>query len=405
MQMIAQDGSQMTGSNIVTPELRIQAQPCYGAQLALSVQNFARDGSGMASTASSVYVTVDRKWDPVSQGVLTLGANTVTPEIIAGTTSVDNLNCIPERGGVAAHLRLKFLDGSTADEADVQSPGPWSFSINAVCRGASYLLEGELVGNPPTAPVRLDVPPVEVPLKVTDEPHLVVRCGQAASGTLEKILPQGPCSDLALTWERIDGPELTESAFSGQRIEVTTRETDFGALIGQTLLMRITADTGRVTQIDQPVPIIAEPFVAVDRRVENAVGTATDLVGVSVELRNTTECGVSQVDHEEFLDGADYVPGSARFNGTPVEGHMEGDSLVVRGLTLEANAMGRLTYVVRPSLFRALRFEGRSSVRGLSVSQPPAPPLTGCGCSGGNSGVAALGLAGLVTLLRRRRGR
>jgi uncharacterized protein (TIGR03382 family) len=123
-----------------------------------------------------------------------------------------------------------------------------------------------------------------------------------------------------------------------------------------------------------------------------------------VELRNTTECGVRGVDLVERLAGGDYVPGSARFNDTPVEVEVEGDSLKVRGLELEGNALGRLSYVVRPRLLEEMRFEGQSFLRGIPISQPqPEPPSAGCGCAGGGSGFAALGLAGLATVLRRRR--
>jgi MYXO-CTERM domain-containing protein len=101
----------------------------------------------------------------------------------------------------------------------------------------------------------------------------------------------------------------------------------------------------------------------------------------------------------------DYVPGSARFNGVPVEVEQVGDALTVRGLVLEGSTLGRLTYVVRPRLLGWSRFEGQSSLRGVPISRPEEEPPSGCGCAGGGSGAAALGLVGLATVLRRGRRR
>jgi MYXO-CTERM domain-containing protein len=168
--------------------------------------------------------------------------------------------------------------------------------------------------------------------------------------------------------------------------------------------LRVTANTGVVSQVDQTVLITTEPFVEVRRHTEKATGTDADLIGVSVELSNTTACGVSQVEHVERLEGVDYVPGSARFNGTPVEPELMGEVLRVRGLVLEGNTTGLLTYVVRPRLLEGPRFQGQSSLRDIPISQPlEEPPPAGCGCAGGGSGGAALGLAGLLAVLLRRR--
>jgi uncharacterized protein (TIGR03382 family) len=160
----------------------------------------------------------------------------------------------------------------------------------------------------------------------------------------------------------------------------------------------------------QKISIVAEPFVTMNRSVENAVGADTDLIGVSVELHNRTECDVRSVDHTEHLEGADYVPDSARFNDIPIEKErieVAGESLTFHDLPLvaAANGTGRLTYVVRPRLLGKTRIEGETKVRGVSVSEPVQVPVSGCGCEGGGSGFAALGLAGLAAVLRRRRAR
>lgn len=413
----AQDGTLVTGSSVVTPQLRIETDACAGGDVTILVRHYTRDGSGLAGPDSTVQVSVDPQWVPVSNGVLTLDADSISPERIAGTTSVEGLNCIEQRGGIKARMNLKLPDGTLVQQTEFRVPGPWEFPIAPVCGGQHFILETRLVEGPGfTADSRnvsqlalmqtdIIVPPVELSLRPSEAAHLVVQCGQAATGTLQQQLPAGPCANLPLSWEYVSGPELTQSSFSGERIELTTRDTDFGALLGQSVVMRVSVDTGKVSQTEQTVPIIAEPFVTVDRHVENAVGTDTDLTGVSVDLHNTTECGVSQVDHVERLEGVDYVAGSARFNGSSVEAEMDAETLTVRGLTLEGGATGRLTYVVRPRLLGSSRFDGQSFVRGVSISQPPPASPSGYGCDGSGSGVAALGLAGLSVVLRRRRAR
>ncbi len=420
------NGPLITGLSAFAPALQVETDECAAGQVTLSVKHYTHDGSNIAGPASTVHVNVDPQWVPISNGVLKLNAADVSPARIAGTASVEGLNCIEQRGGVKARIRLWRMDGELDQQKEILVPGPWEFSIAPVCGGQRYRLDAELVEGPgfqakalqasaryssgkisQSALLQADVsvPPIEVTLRPSETARLVAQCGQAASGTLEQRLPVGPCSDLPLTWEYVSGPELTQPSYSGQRIDITTKETDFGSLLGQSVVLRVTADTGKVSQIEQTVPITAEPFVTVERHVENVVGTDTDLIGVSVDLHNTTECGVDHMDHTERLVGADYVPGSARFNGVPVEAEMAGELLTARDLTLAGNATGRLTYVVRPRLLGSSRFEGQSFVRGVPVSQLPPEPSAGCGCNGGGSGFAALGLAGLAAVLRRRRAR
>jgi MYXO-CTERM domain-containing protein len=250
----------------------------------------------------------------------------------------------------------------------------------------------------------VDVPSSAPPLEPLTEPRITARCGGPATGILQQRLPEGPCGELPLTWEQIGGPPLSKTTFTGPRIDVATQETDFGALIGQSVELRVSASTvGQ--QRENSVLITAEPFVEVSRLTERATGTEAELLGVSLQLHNTTECGVREVIHVERLEGVDYVPGSARFNGAQVEAELMDSDLTVRGLVLEGNARGQLTYLVRPRLLEPQRFEGQSSLRGVAISQPRAEPGSGCGCSGGGSGAAAMGLAGLLMVLSRRRRR
>ncbi|WP_224242863.1 MYXO-CTERM sorting domain-containing protein [Hyalangium gracile] len=413
VQLKTQQGTVVTGTRAVTPELRVETQACAAAQLKLAVRHFTRDGSGIPGESSVVDVNVDPAWTPLENATLQVSTDLVTPEFVSGVTTVGNVNCIEERGGVMVRITLTHEDG-TVIQGNFPPQAPWQLPIVPVCGGQRYSLAAELISGSPlqSAPVavvqgEVIVPPVDVRLAPLEAPRVVATCGQAASGTLVQRLPPAPCQDVALSWTQVDGPELLQRSFTGPSIDITTKDAEFGELIGQEVVMRVTASTGQLqTSVDHGVAITAEPFVSVERSIENAVGTDTDLIGVSVELLNLTACGVREVDHMEHLQGADYIPGSARFNDAPVEASVEGEWLTAKRLVLEGNAAGRLTYLVRPRLLGSAKFEGQSFVRGVPVSQPLQVPVSeGCGCQGGGSGFAALALAGLSAVLRRRRAR
>ncbi|KFE69342.1 hypothetical protein DB31_6317 [Hyalangium minutum] len=419
VRLVTQDGTRITGSRVVTPELGIEADECIDAEFSIDVQHFTAGAPGPASAVSRVLVKVQSHLNPVSEGTVTLTPTLTTAESVAGIAGVTGIQCLDQRTErLQARLTLK-QGGMVIREATVPVPGPWQFTLGEACFGATYQLEGELLagknsgsgvlpGGPQSVVVREDisVPPVErVTLEPMEAPHLTAQCGQPATGTLEQR-PLAPCAELPVSWEQVGGPALTEASFTGQRIDVATQEADFGALIGQQVVMRMRARTMQETSLDQEIPITVEPFVELQRRTERGTGTDTGLVGVSVELRNTTACGVSEVEHWERLEGMDYQPGSARFNGTPVEAELDGDVLKMKGLVLEGGSLGQLTYVVRPRLLESARFEGQSFLRKVSLSRPlEEPPVEGCGCSGGGSGLAAFGLASLAAALRSRRGR
>jgi uncharacterized protein (TIGR03382 family) len=422
----AEGGELITGSSAVTPVLSIETDECTQTEFNLTVQHYTQGSSGDGGPESNVRVTVEPNWNPPSEAMLKLTTAFASPESAAGTSSVDGLRCLEQRGDLGLEARI-FLtrDGAIVREGIFPVPGPWQFTLGDACLGATYELKGELLvdggvggGALPGRAQGLRGPlsvvvaePITVPavdratLLPMEAPSLTARCGQPAMGVLEQRAQQ-PCAELPISWEQADGGgvALTQPSYMGQRIEVVTQETDFGELIGRSVVMRMSVQAGQETELFQEIPILTEPFVELHRHTEKATGADVDLVGVSVELRNTTECGVRQVDHLERLEGADYVPGSARFNGSPVEAEVEGDTLTVRGLVLEGSATGRLTYVVRPRLLESSRFEGQAFVRGVPVSRPLEDPSSGCGCSGAGSGLAALGLAGLAVVLRRRRG-
>ncbi|HLL04443.1 MAG TPA: hypothetical protein VK539_27920 [Myxococcaceae bacterium] len=416
------DGGVVTGTSAVTPRLTVDTEECADAELTFQVRHYTRDGSGIAGPASTVRVSVDPRWAPVSTGSLELAVdpNRLTARTVAGAARVSNLNCLDQRGGtLRARIQLQRPDGTVVRQGEFPAPGDWAFQLDPTCEPpTTYNLVGELldvsgagVGAEGSlsaqafAPISVEVPSGAPPLEPLYEPRIIARCGEPASGTLQQRLPQGPCEGLSLIWEQTGGPALTQTTFTGQRIDVMTQESDFAALLGQPVTLRVRATTVSLER-EHTVPITAEPFVEVSRRTERPAGTDTELLGVSVELHNTLACGVREVSHVERLEGVDYAQGSARFNGAPVEAELVGSELTVRGLLLEPDARGTLTYVVRPRLLGPRRFEGQSSVRGVPISQPPEPiASSGCGCAGGGSGAVALGLLGLLGVRSRRRGR
>jgi hypothetical protein len=400
----------LVGSSAITPTLTIETDRCADARFDLTVQHYTDGGFGGGGPESRVQVTVSRNGNQGSERTLELSTGEPVAGGAAGSANVREDRCPrdPAASGLEARISLTRA-GTIAYETQVPVPGPWKFVFDDVCEGTTFGLRGELLldGGVISTVEGNDVTVLSVQqprLQPMADPYLTARCGEPATGVLEQR-PLPPCSGLDISWTRVGGVELMEPTFLGQRFVVTTKRTDFAGLIGQSVVMEMSAETlGKATVI-QEIPILSEPFVELHRRTEKTTGTDVDLIGVSVELLNTTECGVSNVAHLERLEGVDYVPGSMRFNGSPVEPEVEGDTLRVRELVLEGSTSGQLTYVVRPRLLEKSRFEGQTFVNGVSVSQPLEEPPSGCGCSGAGSGLAAIGLAGLAMALRRRRER
>jgi uncharacterized protein (TIGR03382 family) len=429
VKLFTDDGGPISGTSAVTPALHIETENCARGALEFSVQHVVRGSRTDAGVgpSSTVQVTVRPNWNSPVEGELKLSEPVATSTTVVGTASVEGVTCLEERE-VFARISAQPVNGGGPERSGrFRVPGPWSLPVGDFCEGGAYSITGELlaegqglqaealtggehaalrVASQAAQPRTVVVPPIPVLLRPIEDARLTARCGEAARGTLEQRLPE-PCSNLPLRWEQVRGPPLTPASFTGRQIELVTQDTDFEALIGESVVLRVSSPIpGQANPIEQPVLITTEPFVEVQRRTEKATGTEANLLGVFVELRNTTECGVSRVEHVEQLGGVDYVPGSARFNGTPVEAEVEAGMLKVSGLVLEGDTTGQLTYVVRPRLLEEVRFEGQSSLKGVPISQPLAePPPGGCGCTGGGSGFAALGLAGLIAALRRRRGR
>lgn len=245
-------------------------------------------------------------------------------------------------------------------------------------------------------------------------PALVAQCGEPARVTLTQAFPPGTCQTPEVTWvqQKQEGsPALEQDVLSGATVSLATRDTGLDSLVGRSVVMQVTASVGPDNEASQrlTVPITVEPFVKVRRRTELPAASETGLVGVSVDLVNTTSCGVTGVSYVERLEGLTYVEGSAKFDGQPIEATWESGALTVTGLTLAGEATGKLTYVARPHLVGDRRMEGEARLGGELISireaSEPQVPVSGCGCSGSGPGPMLWALGALVAAVRRRRTR
>ncbi len=422
LQVLDEDNAPVAQWPVTTGELKFRAETCVGTRLRLSAMNRAVDGSGLDGEVSTCEVKIDPQWTPLGNGRLGLEPPSATPSTVEGSGQVEGLNCLEARGGVEAKLRLTRVSDEATVEQTFKVPGTWQFGLTDNCEGGLYRVTGTLSKNvydweaggglapgeeeaTAAEPVLVQVPPLEVHLGSLGASQLVASCGQGAQGILRQPLPEGPCSAAAVLWSQASGPALSQPVLRGQEVSASIQEGEFGALIGSEVELDVRADTPGGQTRRQKVTIAAAPFVAVHRVSEHRSGSETSLFGVAVELRNTTACGVSEVQHEERLEGLDYVEGSARLDGAPVEAVWGEGTLTVSGLALEGGATRTLTYVVRPHLLGQMAFSGSSSLRDIPVSFTPEEDAeaSGFGCEGTGPGFAALGLAAGVLVLRRRR--
>jgi MYXO-CTERM domain-containing protein len=324
-----------------------------------------------------------------------------------------NLNC-PDSRGLHAELWLERMDGGEVMPPEtVPISGTWQGRLDEVC-GRPMLLKGVLKDDAgqrsPVFAQQVATPRMDVGLEpLPGVPALVARCGEQARVELTQTFPPGTCQTPDVTWEQDGGPPLEQSVLSGTTVSLVTRDTGLDALVGKSLVMRVTASAGPDNESSHlvTVPITVEPFVRVRRRTELPAASETGLVGVSVELHNTSACGVMDVSYRESLEGLTFVEGSAKFDGHPVEADWKSQALTVTGLTLPGEGTGTLTYVARPHLVGERRMEGEARLGNEVISLRDDPgiqvPDSGCGCSGSGPGPVLFALGALVAAVRRRR--
>ncbi|MBM7115784.1 MYXO-CTERM sorting domain-containing protein [Archangium primigenium] len=329
--------------------------------------------------------------------------------VVRATPSVD---CAQER-----ELQLEVTLQSLKDGSDVWTRrGAVSQSIALAESGlcGRFKLVARLVDNhggfssPETYAVEL----LGAGLALAEQApaRLVAECGQRASLTLPPGFPAEACQSPDVDWRFDKGPATALTKRDDGAVELLTEQTDLDSRVGRTVELEVTARlAGQVVTAPREVRITARPFVEVTRRSELPAASETGLVGMSVELSNTTDCDVSEVIHVERLRGLSYVQGSAKFDGQPlakVTWKEASGELIVEALALPQQGTGRLTYVARPHLVGERLSSGETSLRGEIISladAPVQPPAEGCGCSSPASGPMLFALAALAGATRRRR--
>jgi MYXO-CTERM domain-containing protein len=399
------------------PGLLVETQDCLESDFVLSAVNRTGTPDGGVSATSSLPVRVRTVLGPLDAGVLELGHQPLSADELRVTVGARNLNCPERRPGLRAALRLDSVSGGgTGREVAVPLPsgeGEWRVSLGVGCEGGRFRVTGALVddggGRSAASTLEIETPRLSAALEALPEEAALVASCEGARATLTQTFPVGACQESAVTWTQVSGPELDQGSLSGDTVSLATRETRLESLVGQSVVMRVTATAspGNEASIEHTLPVTVEPFVRLHRRAEVPVASDTELVGVSVALTNTLSCGVEGVDYVERMAGMTYVAGSARFNGVPVEATWADGALSVRGLSLEAGAPGRLTYVARPHLMGERRMEGEALLNDVLISQGGKPgvqvPDSGCGCASSGPGPVLFALGALVAAVRRRR--
>ncbi|WP_426752854.1 hypothetical protein [Myxococcus sp. Y35] len=399
---------------VTSERLRVEALECTRATLSLTVRNRIPGAESRVQDGpeSELRVRVEPSLEDVAAGTLELG---VTP---AGVGRVDvalgtSLNCVEARA-LKARMFLETLDGEQLASDVVPVPGTWSPELPRSCSAEAYRVRGELfddsngtVREGGRASVEVPNQPLPARLGALEAGALVARCGEGASATLTQTIPAEACGEVALSWEQVAGPSLVDASLSGRSVTVSTRDTALESLVGQSVTLRVLADAGggNTATTEHVVPITSERFVDVRHTTETPSASEKGLVGVLVELRNTSECEVGTLRYVEHVDGLEWVPGSVKLDGVDVEAQPVEGGFVLENLRLPARGTSTLTYVGRSPLLSTPRLGGEMSLNGVPVSgDAPVPPSpSSCGCSGGGSGVALFGLVALARVLRRRR--
>ncbi|HEX5748102.1 MAG TPA: hypothetical protein VFZ09_17820 [Archangium sp.] len=393
----------------------VETPECVDADLKVSAQHYLVSDEAITGPGSEHHLRVRAALMDFAAGSLLLVPD-VSPsgELRVGVDS--DLNC-PARRGLQAQVWLERQDGGVLRTQELSIPGTWEVPLGTGC-GRPVVLKGWMeddagqrsaVRQQEVATLRVDAGLEPFP----EVPALVARCGDQARVTLTQTFPAGTCQTPEVTWvqEQDGGPALEQEVLSGATVSLVTRDTGLDSLVGRSVVMRVTASVGPDNEASQQltVPITVEPFVKVRRRTELPAASETGLVGVSVDLSNTTSCGVTGVSYVERLEGLTYVEGSAKFDGQPLEATWESGALTATGLPLAGGSTHTLTYVARPHLVGERRMEGEARLGGelISIREPTGPsvPDSGCGCSGSGPGPMLFALGALVAAVRRRRAR
>ncbi|WP_404362804.1 hypothetical protein ACIHQR_22810 [Corallococcus coralloides] len=389
--------------------------------LKLKLRAFNRitvDGFALDSPASDVEVAVKPRWVPLESVRTLVELAPAEERMLRGHVKTDPpLNCTGMRPLTTVVTLEDPADPGKVFDTWTSTGGGGDFALDLppTCGSAHYtvrarvheaLAEGAVMA--PEATTDFSRLARDVVLgELSGE--LIATCGVGARGTLRQTIPEGACSAVDLTWARGGGPELEPLVAEGDSVSLATVDTQLESLVGELVTLNVSAvgEGASGAAREHSVRIGARPFVTVERRTETGEGINAGQVGVTVTLRNDTACDVSSIRYQETVTGAQLVPQSVTLNGRPVTpAEASAQHFAVEPVPLPAGSTATLTYVVRTALLAPPKYSGMASLREVVVSraEPPPDSTSGCGCSGGGSGVTAFGLGALAWAARRRRG-
>ncbi len=394
---------------ITAPQVGLQVPECAQGEVTLSAIHRSTDTGALAAPPATLTVEVTAPLDPVQEATLALTAQYSPDDFLLSGTVDSDLNCAPNRSTLA-ELRVLREAVVISGPALVSAPGPFQLPVEIGCSGGELELRAQLVepdgGRSPEVSRPFTAPQLNAAIGEVDGGVLPVSCGAGGQGTIATRFLSGQCPLSQLTWSQQSGPALEGGALTGTAVSLQTVERGLDGLIGETVVLAITAEAGLGNTATGTHPVLlvpAAPFVSLRHSSQTPIAEEGSGVVLRVEAINQTECPVSGVTLTQTLEGAGYLEGSARLDGQPVEASVIEGALVVPNVSLPSATPRVLTYTVRPRLLGSAAPRGRAFVKGLAISDEAGleVPLGGCGC--GSAPGSLLGAGALLLLLARRR--
>lgn len=399
-----------TSINVTVPE---SATRCEAPYLDYALKGSLTDGLAAHRDQRTVTLRVQRVFSPLSEAVLSFDAGyQATDAQWAGTVDATGLNCPVERG-LGAEVSLS-VDGAPQGTQTLTSL-PASFAFPRVgCLTQTGTFTATLTqsdGSPgPTLTRTVEAPGQPAGLDAVVGGPLIASCGGGASGSLTAVKPAQACPAQSVTWTQEGGPALTTPTASGESISVQTSDLGLQTLIGQTVSLRLTADSGAGTaSLLAQIPIEVVPFIQTHTELEAPLARTDAPLGVRVTVVNPTECPIDGAALVEQVNDAELVPGTARIDGRPAEATLENGALTIPGLDLAPGEPHQVSFDLRPHVLGAPAPTARIVLRGVPISENTslsAPPTAaGCSCrtsSGGSEALGYLALVGFLLIWRKR---
>ncbi|MDQ3265548.1 MAG: hypothetical protein M3Y59_18135 [Myxococcota bacterium] len=394
---------------ITAPQVGLQVPECAQGEVTLSALQRSTDTGALAAPEATLTVEVTAPLDPVQMATVDLTAQYAPDDFLISGTVDSDLNCAPNRS-TQAQLRVLRDAVVISGPSLVPAPGPFQLPVEIGCSGGELELRAQLVepdgGRSAEVSRPFTAPLLTAAVGEIDGGVLPVSCGAGGQGTITTRFLSGQCPLSQLTWSQQSGPALEGGQLTGTSVSLQTVERGLDGLIGETVVLAVTAEAGLDNTATGTHPVLlvpARPFVSLRHSSQTPIAEEGSGVVLVVEAINQTACPVSGVTLTQQLEGAGYLEGSARLDGQRVEASVVDGALVVPNVSLPPATPRVLTYAVRPRLLGSAAPRGRAFVKGLAISEEAGleVPIGGCGCASAPGSL--LGAGALLLLLARRR--